>query len=110
MTLLFDQNVSFRLPALLSKDYPGSEHVRNVGLEDADDQDVWDYAAPRGLVIVSKDSDFQHRALLYGPPPKVVWLRIGNRPTKAVAELLRTRKSDVLAFAADPNLALLVLP
>jgi predicted nuclease of predicted toxin-antitoxin system len=66
MTLLFDQNMSFRPPALLSADYPSAEHIRNVGLAGADDQDVWDYALPRGLIIVSKDSDFQHRALLYG--------------------------------------------
>lgn len=110
MNLLFDQNVSFRLVAMLSAEYPGCEHVRAAGFGSADDQDVWDYAASRAFMIVSKDADFQHRALLYGPPPKVIWLRVGNSPTRKVAELLRSRKADVQAFAADPNSALLVLP
>jgi predicted nuclease of predicted toxin-antitoxin system len=61
------------------------------------------------LVIVSKDSDFEHRALLYGHPPKVVWLRLGNTPTATVAALLRTRHADLLAFEADPIASLLVL-
>ena len=32
MRLLFDQNLSHRLVALLAAEFPGSEHVRNVGL------------------------------------------------------------------------------
>jgi predicted nuclease of predicted toxin-antitoxin system len=59
--------------------------------------------------IVSKDSDFQQRALLLGHPPKVVWLRLGNCSTAAVAALLRTRHADLLAFEADPTASLLVL-
>jgi predicted nuclease of predicted toxin-antitoxin system len=110
MSLLFDQNLSHRLPALLAAEFPGSEHVRAAGLASADDQAVWQYAARRGLMIVSKDVDFMHRALLYGHPPKVLWVRIGNGPTAAVAALLRTRHADVLTFAADPVASFLVLP
>jgi predicted nuclease of predicted toxin-antitoxin system len=110
MRLLFDQNLSFRLVAQLSVDYPGCEHVRSAGFAAANDQDVWEYAAQNGFLIVSKDADFQHRALLYGPPPKVILLRIGNGPTKDIVGLLRSRQSEVLAFAADPNTALLVMP
>lgn len=60
-------------------------------------------------MIVSKDSDFQHRALLVGHPPKVVWLRLGNCSTAAVVALLRTRQADLLAFEADPTASLLAL-
>lgn len=109
MRLLFDQNLSYRLVALLAKEYPGSVHVRDVGLSAADDQVVWIHAAQSGLAIVSKDSDFQQRALLYGPPPKVIWVRLGNCTTNAIATLLRARHDDVLAFEADPAAAFLVL-
>jgi predicted nuclease of predicted toxin-antitoxin system len=37
MKLLFDQNLSPRLPRLLDDIYPDSVHVRDVGLRDADD-------------------------------------------------------------------------
>jgi predicted nuclease of predicted toxin-antitoxin system len=109
MRLLFDQNLSHRLVKLLSSEYPGSEHVRDVGLNAADDRTIWDYAARNGFVIVSKDSDFEQRALLYGHPPKVIWIRLGNCPTSAVSALLRARLADVLAFEANALESILIL-
>jgi predicted nuclease of predicted toxin-antitoxin system len=110
MKLLFDQNLSRRLVGLLAAEYPGSQHVVGAGLAQTDDLSVWRYAAGQDLIIVSKDSDFRHLSLLHGPPPKVIWLRVGNGPTTSVAALLRSRLADVQAFAAKPALALLVLP
>ncbi len=109
MRLLFDQNLSPRLINLLAREYPAAIHVRDVGLSAADDQVVWDYAAEHGLTIVTKDSDFQQRALLFGHPPKVIWVRLGNCATTAIAAVLRTHHDDVVAFEADPTAALLVL-
>jgi predicted nuclease of predicted toxin-antitoxin system len=76
----------------------------------ADDSAVWRYAAAHGLILVSKDSDFRHLATVYGPPPKVIWLQVGNGPTSVVASLMRGRIADVQAFLADQALALFVLP
>jgi predicted nuclease of predicted toxin-antitoxin system len=42
--LLFDENVSYKLVAELASDYPGSAHVRDVGLKGVDDGLIWDYA------------------------------------------------------------------
>ena len=109
MKLLFDQNLSPRLVRLLAAEFPGSLHVRDVGMATAPDPAVWAYADALGMVIVSKDSDFQHRALLLGHPPKVVWVRLGNCSTAAVASLLRTRLADLLAFEADRIASLLAL-
>ena len=61
------------------------------------------------MAIVSKDSDFQQRALLKGHPPKVVWVRLGNCTTAAVADLLRAKQTDLLAFEADATASFLVL-
>jgi predicted nuclease of predicted toxin-antitoxin system len=58
MKLLFDQNLSLRLVRLLAAEFPGSQHVRDVGLAIAPDPAIWAYAAAQGMVIVSKDSDF----------------------------------------------------
>lgn len=109
MKLLFDQNLSHRLVGQLASEFPGSTHVRDAGLAAASDSVVWTHAATNGFTIVSKDADFQHRALLRGHPPKVVWLRIGNCPTTTVAALLRTRQADLLAFEADPTVSFLAL-
>jgi predicted nuclease of predicted toxin-antitoxin system len=110
VSLLFDQNLSRRLPALLAAEFPGSEQALLAGLATADDRAVWAYAAARGLALVSKDADFQALSAALGPPPKVIWLRVGNGPTRVVEALLRSRVADIRAFLADPTAALLELP
>jgi predicted nuclease of predicted toxin-antitoxin system len=108
--LLFDQNLSRKLPALLAAEFPGSEQVLLAGLATADDRAVWAYASAHGLAIVSKDADFQRLSAALGTPPKVVWLRVGNGPTRDVEALLRSRAADIRAFLADPTSAVLELP
>lgn len=75
----------------------------------APDAKIWDFAAAQDFVIVSKDTDFQQRSLVYGAPPKVVWIRIGNCTTTVVADLLRERLADLLAFEADRQATFLAL-
>jgi len=109
MKLLFDQNLSHRLVGQLAAEFPGSARVRDVGLAAAPDPEVWAHAAANGFVIVSKDTDFQQRALFRGHPPKVIWVRLGNRSTAAVSALLRSRLADIEAFEADPIASFLAL-
>lgn len=70
--LLFDENVSPRLPLILANEYPGSAHVRHVGLLGATDQQIWIYARTNGFILVSKDTDFRERGFVEGAPPKVI--------------------------------------
>lgn len=107
--LLFDENLAPSLASSLADLYPASMHVRDLGLEAADDDSVWAHAAANGFVIVTRDDDFRQRSFLRGPPPKVLWIRLGNCRTAEVAALLREREADVTRFAADLQLALLVL-
>jgi predicted nuclease of predicted toxin-antitoxin system len=107
--LLFDENLSHLLVDLIAEDFPGSTHVRDCGLEASDDVDVWRYAARHGFTIVSKDGDLHQMSLLYGAPPKVIWLRIGNCRTEEVLSQLRRSKETIVEFASDPEGALLVI-
>ncbi len=109
MKLLFDQNLSHRLVEALADLFPGSVHVRDIGLERAPDEVIWRYAAEQGLVITSKDSDFHQRSFLFGSPPKVVWIGRGNRSTAEIAGILRAHHANLLAFERDPEGAFLVL-
>jgi predicted nuclease of predicted toxin-antitoxin system len=109
VTLLFDQNLSFRLVELLFDCYPGSAHVRDVGLAHADDAVVWTYAADHGLTLVSKDSDFHQRSLVEGPPPKVVWIQVGNCPTTDIERILRHHRKDIATLEQDPAAASLII-
>ena len=109
MKLLFDANLSPELVARVADLYPDSEHVYSFGI-DLSDTAVWDYARAGDFMIVSKDSDFQQRALVLGPPPKVVWIRLGNCRTGLVESLLRQRFEQVRAFCDDPSESLCALP
>lgn len=109
MKLLFDQNLSSALASRLSTLYPGSTHVKTLGMMTSPDVEIWQYAWENGFAIVSKDADFQQRSLLLGAPPKVVRLAVGNSPTARVEQLLRDRAEEVRDFDADPKLSLLVL-
>ena len=55
MKLLFDQNLSPSLVALLADLFPQSLHIRDAGLARADDELVWRFALDRGFAIVTKD-------------------------------------------------------
>lgn len=94
---------------LLDDLYPDSMHVRDAGLREAEDTEIWRYAADHGFIIVSKDSDFHMMSIMYGHPPKVVWLRTGNGPTEAAADLLREHRATMEQFHADPEAAFLAL-
>ncbi|MBH0198231.1 MAG: DUF5615 family PIN-like protein [Nitrospira sp.] len=109
MKLLFDQNLSHRLVHALQKDYPDSRHVREVGLHGATDVVVWQYAMQQGFAIVTKDADFHQRSFLFGHPPKVIWVRVGNASTATIEALLRRRTDDVGTFCSDPDSAFLIL-
>jgi len=106
---LLDENLSPDLVQALSADYPGSAHVRDLGLESATDQAVWDRARIDGYTVLSKDSDFRQMSFIFGAPPKVVWIRLGNCSTSDLLTLLRNRKAALESFWDDPEAAFLVL-
>jgi predicted nuclease of predicted toxin-antitoxin system len=99
--LLFDQNLSPTLVRSLDDLHPGSLHVRDIELRRAMDDEIWAYAIEHGYTIVSKDMDFAERALVQGPPPKVIWIRLGNCSTDEVEGLFRDLDEAVRIFASD---------
>lgn len=109
MKLLFDQNLSSRLVQALQDLYPDSTHVKNVGLESADDAAVWEYAKEHGFTITSKDLDFWQLSFTLGQPPKVVWVQLGNCTTSDVERALRSRFNDLIAFDQNEGESFLTL-
>ena len=109
MKLLFDQNLSNKLVSLLADIFPDSIHVRDAGLTEASDQALWEYARANDFVFVSKDEDFHQFSFLYGPPPKVVWVGLGNCATVDIEQTLRGCSEELLQFSADDDGAFLVV-
>lgn len=53
MKLLLDQNLSWRLVSGLQDLFPGIRHVREAGMDRADDV-VWEHAKREGFIVLSK--------------------------------------------------------
>lgn len=109
MKLLLDENLSDRIIAKILDLYPFSEHVKTLGLNNTEDVIIWEYAKLNDFVIVSKDSDFHQRSLLYGHPPKFIFLRIGNSPTSKIVQILRDNFNIINQFVYRPEESILVL-
>ena len=73
MTLLVDEN----LPSTITGICCLSIHALELGRRLTDDE-LWQKAKEKGWTILTKDADFFDRLVAQGPPPKVIWLRVGN--------------------------------
>lgn len=109
MKLLLDENLSDRIIPKITDLYPNSEHVKTLGLTNTDDAIIWEYAKLNNFVIVSKDSDFHQRSLLYGHPPKFIFLRIGNSPTSEIVQILRNNLNIIKQFTDCQEESILLL-
>ena len=110
MRLLFDQNLSPKLVQALADVFPNSQHVFPLGMDRGEDAGIWEYAKDNGFTIVSKDADFIHRSFLHGFPPKLIYLELGNCPTRAVEQTLRDNFDLILEFQASDEKSCLTLP
>ena len=107
--LLFDQNISPRLVERLADAYSDSVHVSSVGMGNALDIEIWQYAYDNDYIIVTKDADFSELGLIKGFPPKIVWIRRGNCSTRDIESILRENYSAVTALSDDPETGILTL-
>jgi predicted nuclease of predicted toxin-antitoxin system len=109
MKLLLDENLSDRIIDKIIDLYPDSAHVKTLALTNTDDSLIWEYAKANSFVIVSKDSDFHQRSLLYGHPPKFIFLRIGNSPTSKIVQILTDNFFTIIQFYSSETESILVL-
>jgi predicted nuclease of predicted toxin-antitoxin system len=89
--------------------FPGSVHVRSLGLAGASDTAVWERARSDNLVLTTRDEDFVSMSVLRRYPPKVVWLNVGNARTAAIAALLRAHAEAIESFVAHDEYTFLAV-
>lgn len=104
MKLLLDENLSCRIVPALQVLYPDSTQVTLEGFEGYDDKALWEYARVHELVLVTQDSDFHEMSVLYGFPPKIIWLKCGNQPKKVIAQRLIDNHAAIEQFYKNDGL------
>jgi predicted nuclease of predicted toxin-antitoxin system len=107
--LLLDENLSECLIPRLTDLFPGSTHIRTLGLSGASDTSVWEIARDGGYLLVTRDEDFVGMSILRGTPPKVVWLNIGNARNAFIAALIRGHAEGIERFLAHDEYSFLAI-
>ena len=109
MKLLLDQNLSHVLCNYLNDIFPELTHVKNLSLQTASDEEIWEYSKNNSFTIVTKDSDFNERSIIKGFPPKVIWIKRGNCSTNTIASLLRNNYIRISNFIKDNENSILII-
>ena len=109
MKLLLDQNISHKILKDINQEFPKSNHVYKINMHLSSDQDIWDYAQKNDFVIVTQDSDFHERSLIYGYPPKILWLRTGNTSTENIKNLLLKNSQKIKVFYTNKELSCFII-
>jgi len=73
-------------------------HVREIGLHDAEDSEIFQKARDSGAVVMTKDEDFVHRLGRLGQPPQVIWVTSGNMPNERFKLLLLRTLPDAISL------------
>jgi predicted nuclease of predicted toxin-antitoxin system len=73
--------------------------LRELGLRDSTDRDVFLAARDRGAIVMTKDEDFVRLLEELGAPPQIIWVTCGNTSN--------ARLKVVLTKAGDEAFALL---
>jgi len=98
VSLLLDENPSPRLIQRLSSLFPSMIHVRDIGLKQASDRVIWEWASRTGYTIVTTDTDFAGLSRRWGWPPKVIHLEECDFPLRIIEELLRQHAVRISEF------------
>ncbi len=72
-----------------------------MNLENKTNLEIWNFAKQNGYTIVTFDADFYDLVSLYGHPPKIVWLRLGNASTQKLIEVIQSHASIISSFLSD---------
>lgn len=85
-----------QLPPQLAVWLRNAQHIdakalRELGLRDAGDREIFDAARTNNVILLSKDADFVELVSRLGAPPKIIWLTCGNVSNEAVQKLLTQR-------------------
>ena len=79
--------------------------VRDVGLRDASDVEIFKAAKRAGVTLMTKDSDFSHLIERLGSPPQIIWLSCGNTSNERLREIFqKTLRNAVVLLEAGEAL------
>jgi predicted nuclease of predicted toxin-antitoxin system len=70
--------------------------LRDLGLRDAEDTEIFEAAKSQGVILMTKDSDFVDLVDRLEAPPQIIWLTCGNTSNARLQEILSSTLPDAL--------------
>jgi predicted nuclease of predicted toxin-antitoxin system len=70
--------------------------LKELGLRDAKDTEIFEAAVQPNIVIMSKDSDFVDLVCRLGSPPQILWLTCGNVTNRNLRRILTATLPDAI--------------
>jgi predicted nuclease of predicted toxin-antitoxin system len=70
--------------------------LRDLGLRDAEDLEIFEAAKAQGVIFMTKDSDFVDLVDRLGAPPQIIWLTCGNTSNARLRDILSSVLPEAL--------------
>lgn len=97
LTFWLDAHLSPSIAKWLKETYGvNAVSLRQLGLREADDIDIFKAARKEGVIFISKDEDLKHLIFQHGPPPKLIWLTCGNTSNEVLRRIISNNFNDIL--------------
>ena len=102
MTIWVDAQLSPRTARWIAANFPvAAVPLREIGLRDAGDEEIFAAARTANAIVLTKDSDFVQLLEQQGSPPKIIWLTCGNTSESALQRILSQHLTTALGLLAD---------
>ena len=99
MTLWLDAQLSPALAPWIQANFPlACFAVRDVGLRDATDLEIFMEARKQNAIVISKDADFVNLLTQHKSPPRIIWLTCGNTSNERLKEIFTQHLQTALQF------------
>ncbi|MDJ0554234.1 MAG: DUF5615 family PIN-like protein [Microcoleaceae cyanobacterium MO_207.B10] len=70
--------------------------LRDIGLRDAEDFEIFEAAKAESVILITKDSDFVDLVNRLDSPPQIIWLTCGNTSNARLREILSATLPEAL--------------
>lgn len=102
MTLWRDAPLSPAIAAWLAQTFSLDAYsLRDLGLRDAEDEDIFHAARAARAVVMTKDADFLSLLARHGPPPQIVWITCGSTSNARLKQIHAATLPEALSFLAS---------
>ena len=97
MKIWIDAHISPGIAAWITETFAvEAKSLRGLGLQEADDLEIFRRAKSEDVVFITKDADFVDLVEVRGAPPRVILLRCGNTTNRRLREIFASHLQEAL--------------